>query len=241
MEHGDRKVAVETARAATMAVHAAAGCARQFGQAVRLLRAAEALCRSATALLTMPLSSPPPAAVGPGPAALRSRRQRGRGGKKEKGLEAYAEQSSASAHLVQDAASRAGDTVVPRATPSQPCAEEEEVSQLGSRWMAVDAVGAAPAAALEPPVAARVAASPAEVPAASGASSAFAGPTAAQASSPADRPATLQQFRERLVQELGSAQVDQLDSGGLLEAVFAGGRTEQVPAGKKKKKGRGGV
>ena len=163
MEHGSHQAAVETARAATLAAHAAAGCARQHRQAVRLLRAAEALCRSATALLTMSSPSPPPAAAGPGLAAPRSKRQRGRGRKKEKAFEVHAEQSSASAQLLQ--ASVAGGTDASRTSPPQPGAVEEEPGLIGSRWLAVDAVGAAPAAALEPPAAVRTAAPVPKVPA----------------------------------------------------------------------------
>ena len=46
-----RKLAVEASRGALIAVHAAAGLAREHAQALRLLRAAEGLCRTAVAVL----------------------------------------------------------------------------------------------------------------------------------------------------------------------------------------------
>ena len=46
-----RKVVVEATRGALIAVHAAAGLARKQATALRLLRAAEGLCRTAVAVL----------------------------------------------------------------------------------------------------------------------------------------------------------------------------------------------
>ena len=46
-----REVVVEATRAAAVAVHAATGLARQHAQALRLLRAAEGLCRIAIVVM----------------------------------------------------------------------------------------------------------------------------------------------------------------------------------------------
>ena len=79
--------AVEAARAAALAFHAASGLAHGCVQAQRLLRTAEGLVRSATAVLLTASSSPMPASTVVEPwadAPRRSRRPRGkRGGLKK--------------------------------------------------------------------------------------------------------------------------------------------------------------
>ena len=52
VEDVERKLSLEAARAAVLAVHSAAGLALQFKNGLRLLRAAEGLCRSAVAVLS---------------------------------------------------------------------------------------------------------------------------------------------------------------------------------------------
>ena len=77
------KLIVEAARAATLAVHAAAGLARGHPQPLRLLRAAEGLCRSAVAVIQVPTrgqSAQPTQPVAEVPVVgVRRRRRRGRG------------------------------------------------------------------------------------------------------------------------------------------------------------------
>ena len=82
------KSVIEAARATALAAHCAAGLAAsaRLRQAERLLRAAEALSRSAVAALTYPsLPSPAVAAEPAGSAAALSARARRRHSKREKG------------------------------------------------------------------------------------------------------------------------------------------------------------
>ena len=75
------KMALEAARAAVLAVHAAVGLVwPHHRQAARGLRAAEGLCRSAVALLVSPsaLLPPPVAPAGELPGGGRRRRRRGK-------------------------------------------------------------------------------------------------------------------------------------------------------------------
>ena len=84
---GELRAALEAARAASLAVHAAAGLAAPCSrQAVRLLRAAEGLVRSAVAVLSvLPPPQPAPAAAPvAGVVAAPLRRRRPRGKRKEK-------------------------------------------------------------------------------------------------------------------------------------------------------------
>ena len=77
--------AVEAARAAVLALHAAAGLSMSASrEGTRLLRAAEGLCRAAVAVLTAPGPEPPPltpTVVAPAAAPQRRRRPRGRRGR----------------------------------------------------------------------------------------------------------------------------------------------------------------
>lgn len=84
----DRRNALEAARGAVLAVHAAAGLAMgPSTESSRLLRAAEGLVRAAIAALASPPSVPPPAAPAAGsPPSRRRRRPRGcRGGARADG------------------------------------------------------------------------------------------------------------------------------------------------------------
>mmetsp|Transcript_4438 Transcript_4438/g.8890 ORF Transcript_4438/g.8890 Transcript_4438/m.8890 type:complete len:202 (+) Transcript_4438:47-652(+) len=95
--NNELRTAVEAARAAILAVHAAAGLCNGARQPTRLLRAAEGLCRSALATLRhQPVStpSPPDAAV-----VNRPGRQKARG-KNKKNKQAAA--ASAAAAMVID-------------------------------------------------------------------------------------------------------------------------------------------
>ena len=76
-------LALEAARAAALSVHSAAGLARGSHDALRLLRAAEGLVRSAVVVMrssAAPESAPPAAVTEPG----RRRRPRGRKGKESR-------------------------------------------------------------------------------------------------------------------------------------------------------------
>eukprot|EP00959_Pyramimonas_sp_CCMP1952_P031844 668103-Pyramimonas_sp.AAC.1 len=72
---------LEAARGAVLATHAAAGLAGGQREAVRLIRAAEGLLRTAVAVLATPRAPAPPqpAADAPPAAPRRRRRPRGRG------------------------------------------------------------------------------------------------------------------------------------------------------------------
>ena len=75
------KLVVEATRGAVIAVHAAGGLARGHAQALRLLRAAEGLCRSAVAVLQTDSSDPKKAwkAKGTGKGATEAREAEGTG------------------------------------------------------------------------------------------------------------------------------------------------------------------
>ena len=75
------KLVVEATRGAVIAVHAAGGLARGHAQALRLLRAAEGLCRSAVAVLQTDSSDPKKAwkAKGTGKGATVAREAEGTG------------------------------------------------------------------------------------------------------------------------------------------------------------------
>ena len=85
-------LAVEAARAAVLASHAAAGLAWQRDKsAARVLRAAEALCRSAVAVLSAPVpTEPEPTAVAQA-TSPRRRRRRGRKGAGKHGVAQHAD------------------------------------------------------------------------------------------------------------------------------------------------------
>ena len=78
-EDVERKLSLEAARAAVLAVHSAAGLALPFKNGLRLLRAAEGLCRSAVAVLSaQPAPSASDADVEKDAAAPPRRRRRRR-------------------------------------------------------------------------------------------------------------------------------------------------------------------
>ena len=137
------KPALEASRAATLVVHSAAGLAAGHREATRLLRAAEGLCRTASALLAASgLLPPPPASDRPTPAADVPRwrqRQRNRGNMTEEaGNTALNDQQATNDGIgkhteYEELVAKPPDQV-----------EEEDMP----RWMAVDAVGEAPPSCL---------------------------------------------------------------------------------------------
>ena len=72
------RIVVEASRGAVIAVHASAGLARGHSQALRLLRGAEGLCRSAVAVLQSPATGGPDLRPAAG-AEVGARRHRQRG------------------------------------------------------------------------------------------------------------------------------------------------------------------
>ena len=127
---GELKLAVEASRAALIAVHAAAGLTRGQKQALRLLRAAEGLCRSAVAVIqgtVSDYSTHAAAAAGDGSGApRRSRRQRAKRGKHndvivEGDLKLGGEQHNDEGNLVESATVEQVTIAVVSPRPVQHC------------------------------------------------------------------------------------------------------------------------
>ena len=137
-QNGQLRLAVEAARGAVIAVHAAGGLARGHVQALRLLRAAEGLCRSAVVVLQdqAPVA---PASHATVQVEGSSRRRRPRG-KRRKQTGALQEEVSVQlddSHQMEvdtagvDAAANAGapsvtGTPEPCKVPSQPAGFKDE-------------------------------------------------------------------------------------------------------------------
>eukprot|EP00974_Lingulodinium_polyedra_P088620 8593849-Lingulodinium_polyedra.AAC.1 len=113
---GQRRRALDAARAAVLAAHAASGlAAAQSREATRLLRSAEGLCRAAAAVLAAPAPAPSaPATAEAAAAPLRRRRPRRRAARAEAGGQ------------------RAMDTDSPEAGHGQPAERSTEEGSLAA-------------------------------------------------------------------------------------------------------------
>ena len=148
-----RRNMVEAVRAATLTVHAAAGLTRGDQQAVRLLRAAEGLCRASLAVLLQPAAAPSPPPPTPTPANDAPRRRRRPRGKRSKGT--LKDDEKEEDHDEPGAEEGAAATLVAAPGRPPPPAEAaaasrpvEEVPQIDDAWADQDMVEAA-----EPPAA----------------------------------------------------------------------------------------
>ena len=168
---GARRLALQSARGACLAVHSATGLAAGASlEATRLLRAAEGLVRSAMAVLDA-VGAPAPAAVkadGNAAEVPTSVHKQPKPGKRNgKGKDKEKDQSSAMAGeerqeglqqaalptaptLPQSGASAgaAAGNAAAQAFGSAPCHSPGE--EAGARWMEVDVVGEAPLVCLQP-------------------------------------------------------------------------------------------
>ena len=140
------RAALEATRGATLAVHAAAGLARPCQHAARLLRAAEGLCRTATAILLPTPEAQSSPYTDPAVSSAPRRRRRPRGQRKGKPTGTEVDTDMASQVAKEDAAAAASGpaSVLTRARaplllqPAVGCAEPPE---LDDSW-ADDARGA---------------------------------------------------------------------------------------------------
>ena len=133
------RAALEATRGATLAVHAAAGLARPCQHAARLLRAAEGLCRTATAiLLPTPAAQSSPLAD-PAVSGAPRRRRRPRGQRKSKQTGTVVDTDMASQVAKDDAAAAASGPASVLTTARaplllQPAVGRAEPPELDDLW-----------------------------------------------------------------------------------------------------------